>query len=37
MEGEQPQSEAYLTMLASEEILGRDWDLPEEDEAWKDL
>lgn len=32
-----PRSDAYLTMLASEALLRRDWDLPEEDEAWKDL
>ncbi len=25
------------TMLASEKILGLDWNLPEEDEAWQDL
>jgi hypothetical protein len=25
------------TALASEYVLGRDWLLPEEDEAWKDL
>jgi hypothetical protein len=30
-------SEAYLTMLASESVLSRDWDQPEEDEAWIDL
>jgi hypothetical protein len=30
-------SEAYLTMLASEDVLRRDWDLPEEDEAWANL
>lgn len=27
-------SGAILTMIASEEVLGRDWDTPEEDEAW---
>jgi hypothetical protein len=32
-----PHSEAYLTMLASESLLSRDWDQPEEDEAWTDL
>lgn len=31
------QSEAYQTMLASESTLARDWDAPEEDEAWADL
>ena len=36
MEVKQTQSDAYLTMLASEDILRRDCDLPEEDEAWKD-
>jgi hypothetical protein len=30
-------SEAYLTMIASEDVLRRDWDLPEEDEAWANL
>lgn len=30
-------SESYQTMLASEAVLRRDWDLPEEDEAWADL
>ena len=27
----------YTTMLASETVLSRDWDRPEEDEAWADL
>jgi hypothetical protein len=30
-------SEAFQTMLASEAVLRRDWDRPEEDEAWQDL
>ncbi len=30
-------SEAFQTMLASEAVLRRDWDLPEEDLAWADL
>jgi hypothetical protein len=30
-------SESFQTMLASEEVLGRDWNTPEEDEAWADL
>lgn len=30
-------SEAYQTMLVSESILRRDWDLPEEDAAWANL
>lgn len=30
-------SEGYQTMLASEAVLRRDWDLPEEDAAWADL
>lgn len=30
-------SEAYQTMLASERILRRDWEQPEEDAAWADL
>jgi hypothetical protein len=28
---------SFATMLASEEVLRRLWDTPEEDEAWKDL
>lgn len=31
------QSEAYQTMLASESMLSREWNSPEEDEAWADL
>ncbi|HZY42630.1 MAG TPA: DUF2281 domain-containing protein [Anaerolineae bacterium] len=30
-------TEAYHTMLASEAVLNRDWDRPEEDQAWADL
>ena len=30
-------SEAYQTTLASEQILNREWDTPEEDAAWADL
>lgn len=30
-------SDAYLTMLASEQVLRQDWDSPEEDAAWADL
>ena len=30
-------SEAYQTMLASENVLRADWDSPEEDEAWANL
>ena len=29
--------EVYETMFASEDVLRRDWDQPEEDEAWADL
>lgn len=29
--------EAYTTMLASEQVLRRDWDSPEEDAAWASL
>ena len=29
--------EVYQTMLASERVLRREWDTPEEDEAWADL
>lgn len=32
-----PLSEAYQMMLASEAVLARDWDQPEEDEAWANL
>lgn len=30
-------SEALQTMIASEAVLARDWNLPEEDLAWADL
>ncbi len=30
-------SESLQTMLASEDVLRRDWDTPEEDAAWADL
>lgn len=30
-------SESYQTMLLSEDILRKDWDTPEEDEAWANL
>jgi len=30
-------SESYQTMLASEAVLSKDWNRPEEDEAWRDL
>lgn len=30
-------NETRATMLASEHVLARDWDTPEEDEAWQDL
>ena len=30
-------SETLQTMLATEAVLRRDWDSPEEDEAWADL
>jgi len=30
-------SEAFQTMLASEAVLQRDWDRPEEDIAWANL
>jgi hypothetical protein len=29
--------ESFATMLASEVVLRRDWDRPEEDAAWADL
>ena len=31
------ESEAFQSMLASEQVLARDWDTPEEDAAWADL
>jgi hypothetical protein len=31
------QSGAIECMYASEQVLARDWNLPEEDEAWADL
>ncbi|MGH2585946.1 MAG: DUF2281 domain-containing protein [Dehalococcoidia bacterium] len=31
------ESEAFQTMLASEAVLARDWDTPEEDAAWAHL
>lgn len=33
----QLQEEALATMLASERVLAREWDTPEEDEAWQNL
>lgn len=30
-------SESFQTTLASEQVLRRDWDTPEEDAAWADL
>jgi hypothetical protein len=33
----QEQLQSIHTMLASEEVLGRDWNLPEEDTAWEHL
>ncbi len=32
-----PISDAFLMMLASEDVLRRDWGTPEEDEAWANL
>lgn len=31
------EDEALATMLASESVLAREWDTPEEDAAWADL
>jgi prevent-host-death family protein len=31
------EGEALATMIASERVLAREWDSPEEDEAWADL
>jgi hypothetical protein len=30
-------SEAMMCYIMSEEALAKNWDTPEEDEAWKDL
>lgn len=30
-------SESYQTMLASQDVLSKDWNRPEEDEAWRNL
>jgi hypothetical protein len=30
-------SEPYLAMLAAQELLKKDWDLPKEDAAWANL
>lgn len=32
-----PQNDSIMTHLASENVLAKDWLLPEENEAWKDL
>jgi len=32
-----PENNNILTHFASEKVLAKDWLLPEEDEAWKDL
>jgi len=29
--------DSMLSMLASEDVLAKTWNTPEEDEAWKDL
>lgn len=33
----EPESEVMQVLFASEEVLARDWNLPEEDAAWADL
>lgn len=35
--GENEPSEAFQTMLATEFVLRRDWELPEEEAAWANL
>lgn len=30
-------TESFATLIASEKVLAREWDTPEEDEAWADL
>jgi len=37
MLGKHKPKESVLTMLASEQVLAKDWNTKEEDEAWKDL
>ncbi len=37
LEQEGIESESFQTMLASEFVLRREWDTPEEDEAWVSL
>ena len=37
LEREEHVSESFQTMLASEFVLRREWDTPEEDEAWESL
>lgn len=34
---QKPENDNILTHFASEKVLAKDWLLPEEDEAWKDL
>ena len=34
---QKPQNDNISTHFASEKVLAKDWLLPEEDEAWKDL
>ena len=34
---QKPRNDKVLTHFASEKVLAKDWLLPEEDEAWKDL
>lgn len=34
---QKPDNDNILTYFASEKVLAKDWLLPEEDEAWKDL
>ncbi|MEK6783601.1 MAG: DUF2281 domain-containing protein [Bacteroidota bacterium] len=37
LKGRKAKEDDILTHFASEKILSRDWDSPEEDEAWKNL
>ena len=37
LKGKNAKEEGVFTHLASENVLSRDWDSPEEDEAWKNL
>ncbi len=37
LKGKKTKEDGVFTHLASEKVLSRDWNSPEEDEAWKNL